>query len=227
MASTTKIVTALTVIKHCNLDDTVEIPRQAVGVEGSSIYLREGEHLTVRELLYGLMLRSGNDAAVALALHTSGSVEAFAALMNEVAEEAGCVNSNFVNPHGLHDDKHYTTAYDLALISCSALENDDFREIVSTKTVRIRNEGYEYDRVLVNKNKLLSNYAAADGVKTGYTKKAGRCFVGSATRNGMQVVVAVLNCGPMFEDTASMLDAAFETYSYQIVVPRARFAAAL
>lgn len=222
MASTTKIVTALTVIKHCNLDDTVEIPRQAVGVEGSSIYLREGEHLTVRELLYGLMLRSGNDAAVALALHTSGSVEAFAALMNEVAEEAGCVNSNFVNPHGLHDDKHYTTAYDLALISCSALENDDFREIVSTKTVRIRNEGYEYDRVLVNKNKLLSNYAAADGVKTGYTKKAGRCFVGSATRNGMQVVVAVLNCGPMFEDTASMLDAAFETYSYQIAVPRGK-----
>lgn len=227
MASTTKIVTALTVIKHCNLDDTVEIPRQAVGVEGSSVYLREGEHLTVRELLYGLMLRSGNDAAVALALHTSGSVEAFAELMNEVAGEAGCVNSHFVNPHGLHDDEHYTTAYDLALISCSALENDDFREIVSTKTVRIRNEGYEYDRVLVNKNKLLSNYANADGVKTGYTKKAGRCFVGSATRNGMQIVVVVLNCGPMFEDTASMLDAAFDRFSCQIVVPRGKICGSL
>ena len=219
MASTTKIVTALTVIKHCNLDDVVEIPRQAVGVEGSSIYLREGEHLTVRELLYGLMLRSGNDTAVALALHASGSVEAFAELMNDTAREVGCVNSHFVNPHGLHDDDHYTTAYDLALVTCKALENPEFRQIVSTKTIRIHNEGYEYDRVLINKNKLLSNYADADGVKTGYTKKAGRCFVGSATRNGMQVVAVVLNCGPMFEDTASLLDAAFAFYEYKTVIP--------
>ncbi|MCH5156878.1 MAG: D-alanyl-D-alanine carboxypeptidase [Clostridiales bacterium] len=220
MASTTKIVTALTVLNHANLDDVVEVNPKAVGIEGSSIYLRAGEHLTVKELLYGLMLRSGNDSAVALALHVAGSVEAFAEMMNETARNAGCTDSNFVNPHGLHDDNHYTSAHDLGVLTCVALENNDFREIVSTKTVRISNEGMEYDRVLTNKNKLLSNCAGADGVKTGYTKKAGRCFVGSATRCGMQVVVVVLNCGPMFEETADLLDNAFANYRLQTVIPR-------
>ncbi|MCH5152958.1 MAG: D-alanyl-D-alanine carboxypeptidase [Clostridiales bacterium] len=220
MASTTKIVTALTVLNHANLDDVVEVSPKAVGIEGSSIYLRAGEHLTVRELLYGLMLRSGNDSAVALALHVSGSIDEFAQLMNQTAREAGCTDSNFANPHGLHDDNHYTSAHDLGVLTCVALENADFREIVSTKSIRISNEGMEYDRVLVNKNKLLSNFADADGVKTGYTKKAGRCFVGSATRNGMQVVVVVLNCGPMFEDTADMLNAAFANYHLETVIPQ-------
>ncbi|MCM1533535.1 MAG: D-alanyl-D-alanine carboxypeptidase [Corallococcus sp.] len=220
MASTTKIVTALTVLNNSDLDDVVEIPQSACGIEGSSIYLRAGEHLTVRELLYGLMLRSGNDAATALALHTAGSVEAFAEMMNETSVAFGCSDSNFVNPHGLHDDRHYTSARDLAVITCAALENSDFAEIVSTKTARISNEGYEYDRVLINKNKLLSAYDFADGVKTGYTRKAGRCFVGSATKNGMQVVVVVLNCGPMFEETASMLDVAFEEYRLENIVPQ-------
>ena len=220
MASTTKIVTALTVLNNANLDDVVEIDPKAVGVEGSSIYLRAGEHLTVRELLYGLMLRSGNDSAVALALHVAGSIDAFAELMNETARDAGCTDSNFVNPHGLHDDNHYTSAHDLGVLTCVAMDNADFREIVSTKSTRISNEGMEYDRVLINKNKLLSNFADADGVKTGYTKKAGRCFVGSATRNGMQVIVVVLNCGPMFEDTADMLSAAFANYHMQTVIPQ-------
>lgn len=220
MASTTKIVTALTVLNHANLDEVVEISHKAVGIEGSSVYLRAGEHLTVRELLYGLMLRSGNDCAVALALHVAGSVEAFANMMNETARQSGCVDCNFVNPHGLHDDNHYTSAHDLALLTCVALENNDFQQIVSTKTVKISNEGMEYDRVLVNKNKLLSNYSNADGVKTGYTKKAGRCFVGSATRNGMQAVVVVLNCGPMFEETECMLDAAFANYHMEHAIPR-------
>lgn len=220
MASTTKIVTALTVLNHADLDEVVEIDQRAVGIEGSSIYLRAGEHLTVRELLYGLMLRSGNDCAVALALHVAGSIEAFAEMMNETAREAGCADSNFVNPHGLHDDNHYTSARDLATLTCVALQNDNFQQIVSTKTVRISNEGMEYDRVLVNKNKLLNNYGNADGVKTGYTKKAGRCFVGSATRNGMQVVVVVLNCGPMFEETESMLDTAFANYRLETVIPQ-------
>lgn len=219
IASTTKIVTALTVINNANLDDVVEIPAEAVGIEGSSIYLRAGEHLTVRELLYGLMLRSGNDAAVALALHTAGGVEQFAEMMNETASNLGLKDCHFVNPHGLHDDNHYCSANDLAVITCKALNNPDFCEIVSSKSYRIANEGYEYDRVLINKNKLLSNCDGADGVKTGYTKKAGRCFVGSATRNGMQVVVVVLNCGPMFEETASMLDAAFANYTLKTVVP--------
>lgn len=220
MASTTKIVTAFTVINNCNLDDVVEIPPEACGIEGSSIYLRSGEHLTVLELLYGLMLRSGNDAAVALALHTSGSIEKFAELMNCTARKLGCVDSNFVNPHGLHDDNHYTSAKDLATITCEALKNPVFKKIVSARTYRIANEGFEYDRVLVNKNKLLTNFEYADGVKTGYTKKAGRCFVGSATRNGMQVVVVVLNCGPMFEETESMLNTAFSNYRYVNVVPQ-------
>lgn len=219
IASTTKIVTALTVINNADLDDVVEIPAEACVIEGSSIYLRAGEHLTVRELLYGLMLRSGNDSAVALALHTAGSIEKFADMMNETASALGLHDCHFVNPHGLHDDNHYCSANDLAVITCKALSNDSFCEIVSSKTYRIANEGYDYDRVLINKNKLLSNCDGADGVKTGYTKKAGRCFVGSATRNGMQVVVVVLNCGPMFEDTSSMLDAAFEQYSLKTVVP--------
>ena len=223
MASTTKIVTALTVLNNCSLDDVVVIPKEACGIEGSSIYLREGEKLTVKELLYGLMLRSGNDCAVALALHTSGSVERFADLMNQTVRELGCTNSNFVNPHGLHNDNHYTTAEDLAIITCKALQNKHFAEIVATKSVKIANDGYDYPRVLINKNKLLSNFDNADGVKTGYTKKAGRCFVGSATRGGMQVVVVVLNCGPMFEETAKMLDVAFANYQNVCIAPKNKF----
>ncbi|MCM1289980.1 MAG: D-alanyl-D-alanine carboxypeptidase [Corallococcus sp.] len=221
MASTTKIVTALTVIeREPDLDKSVEIPAEACGIEGSSVYLRVGERLTVRELLLGLMLRSGNDCAVALALNTGGTVENFCKMMNETAENVGCENSNFANPHGLPDDNHYTTAKDLARITCNALKNRDFAEIVATKSAKISNDGYDYLRVLTNKNKLLFNCEGADGVKTGYTKKAGRCFVGSATRNGMQVVVVVLNCGPMFEDTASLLDAAFAEYELKCVVPQ-------
>ena len=219
MASTTKIVTALTVIDNCNLDEVVKIPAQAVGIEGSSVYLRTGEHLTVRELLYGLMLRSGNDCAVALALHAAGSIDAFSQMMMQTASKLGCQDCRFVNPHGLPDDNHYISARDLATITCAALDNSDFSQIVATKSIQISNEGMEYDRVLVNKNKLLSTFDDADGVKTGYTKKAGRCFVGSATRDGMQVVVVVLNCGPMFEETADMLNAAFDNYRLQCAIP--------
>lgn len=221
MASTTKIVTALTVLNNCaDIDRTVCIPSEACGIEGSSVYLRVGEHLTVRELLFGLMLRSGNDCAVALALEVGGSVQNFAAMMNKTARELGCTESNFVTPHGLHDPNHRTSASDLAKITCAALKNETFREIVGAKAAEISNEGMEYRRLLVNKNKLLSSYDGADGVKTGYTKKAGRCFVGSATRNGMQVVVVVLNCAPMFEETAKLLDTAFSAYTYTNVIPK-------
>ena len=228
MASTTKIVTAITVIENApDLEKVVEIPAAASGIEGSSIYLRAGEHLTIRELLLGLMLRSGNDCAVALALEVGGTVEHFAEMMNQTAQKLGCTGSNFTNPHGLPDDNHYTTARDLATITCHALENSDFAEIVSTKSAKISNEGYDYMRQLTNKNKLLNSYDGADGIKTGYTKKAGRCFVGSATRDGMQVVVVVLNCGPMFEDTASLLDAAFHSYELRCIIPENKLCGAV
>ena len=220
MASTTKIATCITVIENANLDEVVTIPQSAVGIEGSSIYLKKGEKLTVRQLLYGLMLRSGNDCAVALALHVGKSVENFAKMMNETAIKAGATNTNFVNPHGLHDDNHYTTALDLARISAYAMKNKDFYEIVSTKQKKIPNGEEEYERVLINKNKILYRVEGADGIKTGFTKKAGRCLVSSATRNGMNVICVVLNCPDMFERSERLIDRAFLEYELVEIVSR-------
>ncbi len=219
-ASCTKILTAITVIENADLEIIVEVDRRAQGVEGSSVYLRAGEHISVRELLYCLMLQSGNDSAVALACHVCGGIEEFASLMNKTAERIGAINSNFANPHGLHKDNHYTTAYDLGLISCYALNNEEFSKIVSTKVIKVSNEGYDYKRVIVNKNKLLKRYEFADGVKTGFTKKAGRCFVGSATQKGMRLVAVVLNCGPMFEDAQSLLTFGFNNYISVNIIPK-------
>lgn len=217
MASTTKILTALTVIENFDLDKEITVPKKATGVEGSSIYLREGEKLTVKELLYGLMLRSGNDCAECLAISLVDRSK-FIALMNETARKAGAINSNFVNPHGLHDKNHYTTAHDLAKITCRALKNSVFKEICSTKRIKISNDGYDYDRVLINKNKLLFNYDGATGVKTGFTKKAGRCLVSSANRNGMEVVSVVINSPQMWERSTELLDNAFNSYSLVKIV---------
>ena len=203
-ASTTKIMTALVILEDCPLDDKVTIPAEAAGVEGSSVYLRAGEEYTVEELLYGLMLRSGNDAAVALALHHSGSIAAFAQVMNERAILLGATDSCFVNPHGLPDERHHTTARDLALISAAAMENETFRTIVSTRCYAPRD--------WYNKNKLLSSYEGACGVKTGYTMQAGRCLVSAAERAGMTLVCAVLDCPPMYERSAELLDRAFADY---------------
>ena len=215
MASTTKILTAIVAIENSdNLDKTHEIPKAAVGIEGSSIYLRSGEHLSLRELLYGLMLRSGNDSAVAIAIIVGGSVENFVRMMNDFCLKMGLQDTHIVTVNGLHDDNHYTSAYDLAKITSYALQNETFSEIVSTKFKTINNETAKKDkhRYLKNKNRLLDMIVGADGVKTGYTKKAGRCFVGSATRDGMQVVCVVLNCVPMFEETADLLEHAFKEY---------------
>lgn len=213
MASTTKIVTAITVIENLdNLDKKVKVPPQAAGVEGSSIYLAANETVTIRGLLYGLMLQSGNDCAAALAILTADSIDNFAILMNETAKKAGANNSNFKNPHGLHHKDHYTTALDLALISAYAMENETFREIVSTKRYTMPWEGRDYDRVIINKNKILSTFDGGDGIKTGYTKAAGRCLVSSATRNGMNVIAVVLNCGPMFDDCRTLMETAFDNY---------------
>ncbi len=212
MASTTKILTAITVIENCNLNDKVTVGKDTIGIEGSSIYLEAGEVLTVKDLLYGLMLRSGNDCAQTLAVHCSKSVENFANLMNETAKKIGAVNSNFTNPHGLHDDNHYTTAYDLALISCYSMKNQDFREIVSTKSVRIPFTTRDTVRLLINKNKMLKEFDGSTGIKTGFTKKAGRCLVSSCMRNGVELVSVVLNCPPMFEQSKTLLTRCFEKY---------------
>ncbi len=205
MASTTKIVTCITVLNLCdNIEEEVVIPAQAVGIEGSSVYLQAGDTYTVKDLLYGLMLRSGNDCAVALALHCQGSIARFALKMNEIAEQAGALHSQFRNPHGLPCAGHYTTAYDLALITCTAMQNPTFCAIVSTK--------YYEARHWKNKNKMLNDYEGGTGVKTGFTKEAGRCLVSSATRENMRLVSVVLHSPMMFERSAELLDGAFGMY---------------
>ncbi len=209
-ASTTKVLTAYVVLKNLPLDHIVTVPRQAVGVEGSSIYLKEGDQTTVEDLLFGLMLRSGNDAATALAIETAGSLQAFAALMNETALSLGARESHFVNPHGLHDDEHYTTAYDLALITAAAYELDDFKRIVGTTLRRIEVGGEV--TAIANKNKFLKQYEGANGVKTGYTKKSGRCLVSGAKRKNMQLIGVVLNCPDMWNESMAMMDHGFENF---------------
>ena len=205
MASTTKILTALVILEEEKLDEIVTVPKQAEGTEGSSVYLKAGDKLSVKELLYGLMLRSGNDCAVTLALWHSGSIENFARSMNRKAVSIGAENSHFTNPHGLPDEEHYTTARDLALISAAAMQNDTFREIVSTKFYKPR--GWQ------NKNKLLWNFEGALGVKTGFTVRAGRCLVSAAERGGMTVVSVVLNSPQMFERSEELLQDALTNYS--------------
>ncbi len=218
MASTTKILTALVVINNMNMSDIITVTSKTIGVEGSSIYLEEGEKLTVKELLYGLMLRSGNDCAETLAVSCAGSIEAFAKLMNECARDIGAKNSNFVNPHGLHDDNHYTTAYDLALISCEAMKNDTFREIVGTKSVDISFSTRDYNRHLVNKNKMLKEFEGSTGIKTGFTKKAGRCLVSSCYRDGMELICVVLNSPQMFSRSKELLSGSFDKYNNYFLV---------
>ncbi len=218
MASTTKILTAITVIENCDINEKVTVGKETVGIEGSSIYLEAGEVLTVKDLLYGLMLRSGNDCAETLAVHCSKTIENFAKLMNEIAQKIGAKNSNFTNPHGLHDDNHYTTAYDLALVSCYAMKNEHFREIVGTKSVRIPFTTRDTVRLLINKNRMLREFDGATGIKTGFTKKAGRCLVSSCKRDGMELVTVVLNCPPMFECSKSLLTDCFDSYkNYKIL----------
>lgn len=213
-ASTTKIVTAITVLENADVNDKVLITASDVNVEGSSIYLKEGDIYTVEALLYGLMLRSGNDAATALCRHVGKTVENFSKLMNTVAKKCGAENSNFVNPHGLNDENHYTTAKDLALITRYALQNEVFKKIVSTKKITI--DG----RTFVNKNKMLNNYDGADGVKTGYTKKAGRCLVTTAKKEDMRLISVVLNCGDMYERSSKLLDECFNNYSMKEILPK-------
>lgn len=212
MASTTKIMTAIVTLENCTLSQMVTIPKEASGIEGSSIFLEEGEHLTVEQLLYGLMLRSGNDAAVALALHCAGSVPAFVEKMNQKAQELNLTHTHFANPHGLPQKAHYTCALDFARLSAYALHNPAFARIVSTQNMQIPWEGHPWKRELKNKNKLLTQLDGCIGIKTGYTKEAGRCLVTAVKRSEMTLVCVVLNCYDMFEESCRLLEEGFNTY---------------
>lgn len=211
-ASITKIMTALIALENADIKKVVTIPSAAAGVEGSSIYIKSGEKYSLEDLLYGLMLRSGNDAATAIAIDVAGSVDAFVEKMNQKAQELGCTGTHFNNPHGLPDEKHYTTAHDMALITAAALRNDTFVKIVSTKNYTAEPDGAGETRSWQNKNKLLWQYEGAIGVKTGYTKSAGKTYVGAAERNGIRIAVVVLGAKDMWGDAATLLDDAFASY---------------
>ena len=212
IASTTKIMTALVVCEQCNVLDRMRIPKEAVGIEGSSMYLQEGEILTIQELLYGLMLHSGNDAAVALAIYCGGTVEGFVELMNDKAHQLGMDGSHFENPNGLDAPGHYSTARDLAILADYAMDNPIFRQTVSTKTVTVG------QRYLRNHNKLLWQVEGADGVKTGYTKAAGRILVSSASRDGRRLIAVTINAPDDWRDHTALLELGFSNYSLRQIV---------
>ena len=214
IASTTKIMTALVVCEQCNVLDRVRIPKEAVGIEGSSMYLQEGEVLTIQELLYGLMLRSGNDAAVALAIYCGGTVEGFAELMNDKARTLGMKDSHFVNPNGLDAQGHYSTARDLAKLASYAMDNPIFYKTASAKNVKVG------ERYLINHNKLLWRVEGADGVKTGYTKAAGRILVSSATRQGRRLIGVTINAPDDWNDHSKLLEEGFTRFHMARIVTR-------
>ena len=209
IASTTKIMTAYLVSEYCNVLDRVKIPKEAVGIEGSSLYLQEGEILTVQELLYGLMLHSGNDAAVALAIYCGGSVEGFVSLMNDKAHGLGLTNTRFANPHGLDHPDHYSSAMDLAILTSAAMKNPIFAKTVSARNIKIGN------RYLKNHNKLLWMVDGADGVKTGYTKAAGRILVSSAVRNERRMIAVTIHAPDDWNDHKAMLESGFRCYQVE------------
>lgn len=209
IASTTKIMTAIVAIENGSDDEIVTVSKRAASISGSSAHLKEGKTYTLGSLMYAMMLRSGNDAAIAVAEHVGGSVEAFAEMMNRKAAEIGAMNTNFVTPHGLDDPQHYSTAYDLAIITQYALQNEKFNKIVGTKS------SYFEGNPINNTNEMLSLYPGADGVKTGYTGQAGRCLVTSATHGGWRIISVVLNNATRTiraQNSKIILDYAFGSY---------------
>ncbi len=206
IASTTKIMTAILTLENAELNDIITVKAEQVGVEGTSLYLKEGEKISVKTLLYGLMLRSGNDAAEVLARHVGGDIDSFVFLMNEKAEKLGMKNTTFKNPHGLPNDEHQSTARDMAILTAYAMKNDIFREIVSTKNYTA--EG----RSFTNHNKLLSMSETVDGVKTGYTKAAGRCLVSSAIQDDLRLVAVTLSDPNDWDDHLNLFDFGFNNF---------------
>ncbi len=218
IASLTKIMTAIIAIEEESLENIVETSDNAYGTEGSSIYLKRGEELTLENMLYGLMLRSGNDAAVAISEHVGGSIEGFAYLMNNKAAFLGMNNSYFTNPHGLDNENHYSTPRDMAILTAYALKNPVFNDIVSTKIKTVPQEDEDWDKKWVNKNKMLYLYEWADGVKTGYTKLAKRCLASSATKDGIQLACITLNAPDDWNDHKKLLEYGFNNYDVEVLV---------
>ena len=210
MASTTKIMTALVALESTDADAEITVATEACGIEGSSLYLKPNEVLSMRELLYGLMLRSANDAAAAIAYAVGGSIEGFSQLMNTRAKQMGLTDTHFTNPHGLDAPEHYTTAKELAVIAAEALKNPLFKEIVSTYKAEITNSAGE-SRLVVNHNKLLKLYDGAIGVKTGFTKKCGRCLVGAAERDGLTFISVTIDAPDDWNDHIKLFDLGFST----------------
>ncbi|WP_461204383.1 D-alanyl-D-alanine carboxypeptidase family protein [Clostridium sp. DL1XJH146] len=219
MASTTKIMTTLVCLEYGDLDKKIEISKGAANVRGSQVGYKEGEKITIRELLCGLMMKSGNDAAIALAEGVSGSVDEFCELMNEYARRIGALNSNFESPHGLDSQNHYTTAYDLALITAYAKKNQTFNEIVSAKDIDAQK--YNFSRSYHNINKILYTIPNSNGVKTGYTGNAGKCLVTSIIDdNGNEIIIVVLNCYNRWNETKKLYDYIKENYSYEKILEK-------
>lgn len=212
MASTTKIMTATVALESADPNERVTVTPDAVGIEGSSAYLMAGETFVMKDLLYALLLSSANDAAVAIAIHIDGSVEAFAERMNAKADELGLTSTHFTNPHGLDDEAHYTTALDLARLTAYALRNEQFAEIVSTVRYECPMSNGEGTRLFVNHNRLLRSYEGAIGVKTGYTKRTGRCLVSAAKRNGLTLICVTLGDPDDWKDHSALLDYGFSRY---------------
>lgn len=220
IASLTKIMTAIVAIEYGDLSSKVKVSKRAANKEGSSIYLKIGEEMTLSNMLYGLMLRSGNDAATAIAEHVGGSEAGFVFLMNEKAKELGLKNTQFRNPSGLDHDEHYSSANDLAILTAYALRNKVFAEIVKTEEKQAPNPYEKWNYKWRNKNKMLRMYEGADGVKTGYTKKAFRCLVSSATRNGQKLVAVTLNDGNDWIDHQHLLDYGFKYYPLSVIAKK-------
>ena len=218
MASTTKIMTAIIALEKSNFEELVTVSKTAQNQEGSSVYLREGEQVKMADLLYGMMLNSGNDAACAIAEHISGNSDDFAILMTEKAKEIGAKNTSFKNANGLDADGHYSTALDMAKITAYALKNREFSKIVSEKTASINTSGSI--TYLKNHNKLLWNYDGCIGVKTGYTKRTGRCLVSAATRNGITLIAVTLDDPDDWKDHTALLNFGFENTTVKTLIKK-------
>lgn len=220
IASITKIMTALLAVESGRLNEKVAISDRARQIEGSSLYLEKGDKLTLEELVYGLMLRSGNDAAVAISEHIGGSTEQFAVLMNEKAKKLGMRNTSFMNPHGLDDPAHYSTAYDMALLTAAAMKNETYRKIVSTSVYKTKSKPV---RVWENKHRLVRNGGIITGGKTGFTKKSGRTLVTTAQENGMGLVAVTLNAPDDWLDHTSLFHYGFSSYKQTDIVGKTPF----